>query len=81
MQFARSGDVKPTQAWWHEGRQRAREQAFNGDLSFFSDEERVKLDLETAQIDGSDNPRTYGINRPIDLLGMNGIDIRELRNR
>lgn len=78
MQFARSGDVKPTQAWWHRGRQRAREQAFDSSLSIFSDEEIIKLDLETAQIDGSDNPRTYLWNRTLDILGTNGTDVRDL---
>jgi hypothetical protein len=82
MQFARSGDVKPTQDWWHRGRQDARERAFNSDLeSQFSDTEITKFDLETAQIDGSDNPRTFTWDRPLDLFGINGTDVRELENR
>lgn len=82
MQFARSPSAKVTQEWWHENRQRAREQAYNSNLSsFFSEVEIVKYDLETAQVDGSDNPRTYTIGRPIDLLGVNGTDIRDLKDR
>jgi len=50
-------------------------------LDVFSDEERVKYDLETARIDGSDNPQTFRVDRPFDFLGLNGLDIRELRNR
>lgn len=81
MQFARSGDVKPIMEYWHRGRQRAREQAFNSDLDFFGDVERVKLDLNTAQIDGSDNVFTWTWDRPLDLFGVNGVDVRTLRDR
>jgi hypothetical protein len=82
MQFARSGGAKPTQEWWHRGRQDARERAFNSDLeSQFSDTEIVKFDLDTAQIDGSDNPRLFMFNRTLDLFGINGTDVRELKDR
>jgi hypothetical protein len=82
MQFARSEGVKPSQSWWHEGRQRAREEAFNSDLeSFFSDTEITRLDLETAQIDGSDNVLTWTWDRPLDKFGMNGLDVRTLEDR
>jgi len=81
MQFRRSPGARAVDADWHRQRQRARERAFNSSLDVFSDEERVKFDLETAQIDGSDNPQTYRVDRPFDFLGMNGLDIRELRNR
>ena len=81
MQFRRSNDVRAADADWHRGRQRAREQAYNSSLSIFSDKERVKYDLETARIDGSDNPRLWIWNRAIDVFGMNGMDIRELKNR
>lgn len=82
MQFRRSPGVRPVDADWHQERQRAREQAYNSNLSsFFSEVEIVKYDLETAQVDGSDNPRTYTIGRPIDLLGVNGTDIRDLKDR
>lgn len=82
MQFARSGGVKPSQSWWHEGRQRAREEAYNSDLdTFFSETEITKFDLETAQIDGSDNPRTWTWDRPLDMFGINGTDVRELEDR
>jgi hypothetical protein len=73
--------VRPIDREWHEQRQRAREQAFNSSLDIFSDEEIVKYELEAARIDGSDNPRTYILNRTLDLFGTNGTDIRELRDR
>ena len=81
MQFRRSNDVRVADSDWHRGRQRARESAFNSSLSIFSDEEIVKYDLDTARIDGSDNPRTFMWQRTIGLFGTNGTDIRELRNR
>jgi len=81
MQFARSPSAKPSQAWWHRGRQRAREQAFNSNLtSQFSDTEIIKFGLDTAQIDGSDNPQTWTWNRAIDLFGTNGTDVRDLKD-
>ena len=81
MQFHRSNDTRAIDADYHRGRQRARESAFNSSLSIFSDAEIVKYDLETARIDGSDNPRLFMWQRTIDLFGTNGTDIRELRNR
>ena len=81
MQFRRSNDVRTADRDWHLSRQRARESAFNSSLSIFSDEEIVKYDLDTARIDGSDNPRTFMWQRTIDVFGTNGTDIRELRNR
>lgn len=79
VQFRESPSSKVTDEEWHRFRQRARKTAFSIDQ--FSDEEVTRFDLETAQIDGSDNPRSFTINRPIDLLGMNGIDLRDLRDR
>ncbi|QAS68854.1 hypothetical protein HFTV1-gp21 [Haloferax tailed virus 1] len=74
--------MRPMDRDWHQERARAREQAYSSDLtSQFSESEIVKYELDTAQIDGSDNPRTYIWNRTIDLFGMNGTDVRELRNR
>lgn len=81
MQFLRSGGARPIDQEWHERRQEAREQAFNSSLDIFSDKEIVKYDLDTARIDGSDNPRTYLFSRTYDLFGANGTDIRNLRNR
>jgi len=81
MQFRRSNSARAIDKDWHTNRERARKQAFNSSLAMFSEEEIVKYDLETARIDGSDNPQTYTVNRPIDLLGENGIDLRTLFNR
>lgn len=82
MQLRRSPGARAIDADWHRRRQQAREQAYNSDLdTFFSDSEIVKYNLDTAQIDGSDNPRTWIWNRAIDLFGVNGTDVRELRNR
>ncbi len=69
-------------ASWHRERQRAREQAYSGDLdAFFSNSEIIKYNLETAEITGEDNPRMYLFRRTIDLFGINGTDVRTLRNR
>jgi len=82
MQFSRSPDARPVDSDWHRGRQAARETAYNGNLDlFFSDEEQIRYELDTAQITGASNPQTYTVNRPIDLLGTNGLDLRELFNR
>jgi len=81
MQFRRSEGAKPIDSEWHRQRQRAREQAFNSSLSIFSDTEITKYDLDTAQIDGSDNPRTFTFDRPLDKFGINGTDVRELSDR
>jgi len=81
MQFKRSEGAKAINAEWHRQRQRAREQAFNSSLSIFSDTEITKYDLDTAQIDGSDNPRTYTFDRPLDKFGINGTDVRNLEDR
>jgi len=81
MQFRRSPSARPLDADWHRQRQRAREQAFSSDLSFFSDTEIIKYGLDTAQIDGSENPQTWTWDRAIDLFGTNGTDVRELRDR
>lgn len=81
MQFRRSPELRPVDPEWHRRRQEAREQAYNSSLSMFSDKEIVKYNLETAQIDGSDNPRLFTVSRAFDVFGINGTDIRELRNR
>ena len=81
MQFKRSDGAKPSQEWWHRGRQRARETAFNSSLELFSETETVKFDLDTAQIDGSDNPQLWIWNRALDVFGTNGTDVRTLRDR
>jgi len=71
--------MRPVDADWHRERERAREQAYNSNLSsFFSEVEIIKYDLETARVDGSDNPRTYTVDRPIDVFGVNGVDVRDL---
>ena len=78
MQFRRSPETRAIDGDWHRERQRAREVAFDSDLSEFGDVEITKYNLETAQIDGSDNPRTFTWDRPLDLFGINGTDVREL---
>jgi len=80
MQFRRSAGAKPIDSEWHRQRQRAREQAFNSSLSIFSDTEITKYDLDTAQIDGSDNPRTFTFDRPLDMFGINGTDVRDMED-
>jgi len=81
MQLRRSPDMRPVDSEWHRRRQEAREAAFNSSLDIFSDTEITKYELDTAQIDGSDNPRVWTWNRALDLFGINGTNVRELRNR
>ena len=81
MQFRRSADVRAVDREFLTQRQRAREQAFNSSLSMFDEIEITKYGLETARVDGSDNPLTFTWNRPLDLFGSNGLDVRGLENR
>ena len=82
MQFRRSPGMRPVDSDWHRRRAQAREQAFNSDLDgFFSETEITKYELRTAQIDGSDNPQTWTWDRPLDLFGINGTDVRDLEDR
>jgi len=82
MQMRRSPSARPLDADWHRRRQQAREQAYSGDLeTFFSETEIIKYNLETANIDGSDNPRIYTWRRALDLFGVNGTDVRDLEDR
>jgi len=79
MMFARSEGAKPLDARWHEKRQRARETGFRTES--FSEYEINRWDLDTAQIDGSDNPRVFTWKLAIDIFGVNGTDIRTLKDR
>lgn len=79
MQFSRSPSAKRIDSRWHKARIDARHEAFS--VNEFSDSEIARYDLDTARITGQDNPRSYTVNRPIDLLGTNGIDLRTLFNR
>jgi len=82
MQFRRSPEMRPIDSEWHRNRQQARERAYSGDLTAqFSDTEIIKYELDTAQIDGSDNPRVWTFRRAFDLFGANGTDVRRLRDR
>ena len=75
----RNASAKPVWTEWREFRQQARENEFSP--TQFSDSERVAYDLDTARITGRENRETYTVDRPIDLLGSNYIDIRTLYNR
>jgi len=79
MQFRRSPGARAIDADYLKGRQRARTSYFN--FSQVSDVERIKYELEKEDITGKENPRTYTWNRAIDLLGINGEDVRELNDR
>jgi len=74
--FTRSESGKHVSEEWHQQRQRAREIGFS--LDEFSDEEITKYDLDTADITGKDNPRTYMFSTAIDIFGVNGLDVRSL---
>lgn len=77
--FSRDDSGEKVDSRWHKFRASARRTAF--DPSAFSDGDRIRYDLDTARITGQDNPRTYYIDRSIDLLGSNGTDVRDLDNR
>lgn len=79
MQFRRSPGARPIDREWHQFRIDARHSAFS--INEFSQADIIKYNLTTARITGQENPRTYTINRPIDILGVNGTDIRDLPTR
>lgn len=75
--FARGESQKAVWSEWHEERERARRTAFS--LAEFSDEEINKYDLDTADVNGQDNPDTYTWNRP--LFPTERHDVREQDDR
>jgi len=79
MPFARSEGLKRLDERWHNARIEARRNAFS--VEEFSDADRVAYDLDTAQITGKDNPLTYRIDRPVDILDSNGADVRDMEDR
>jgi len=79
MQLRRSPSARVIDRDWHEGRHRARHQYFS--IEEASATERVKYDLDTARITGADNPRTWIWRTTIDVFGINGTDVRNLRDR
>ena len=60
---------------WHEFRENARRTAFN--VETFAQSDIIEYDLEGAGITGKDNPRTYIWDRSIDILDVNGYDVRD----
>jgi hypothetical protein len=79
MHFKRSEGAKAVDRDFHLTRQRARETGFR--VAQFGDSEIVEYNLDTARINGSDNPLSYRVNRAIDFLQTNGTDVRKLRDR
>jgi len=79
VMFERSRGSRAVSTDWHEFRLNARRNAYSKEE--FSDEENIRYNLDTARITGRENPDTYTVDRPIDLLGTNGIDLRELRSQ
>ena len=79
MHFKRSEGAKAVDRDFHRSRERARQTGFN--VGMFGDSEIVQYNLETARINGSDNPHTYRVSRAIQFLGVNGVDVRDLRDR
>lgn len=79
--FRQAKSAKPVDGEWHEIRQVARETTFS--LAEWSQEEITRWDLDTADITGRDNDRTYTIDRPITQDGemQNDTDIRTLNDR
>ena len=81
MMFRQATGAKPVDEEWHEKRETARRTTFS--LAEWSQEEITRWDLDTADITGRDNPRTYRVDRPVDGPGQvkNGTDVRTLDNR
>lgn len=79
MMFRQGESSKPVDEQWHLEREKARRTAFS--TAEFSPQEITRWDLDTAQIDGSDNPRTFQYDPAIDILGTAKVDVRELDNR
>jgi len=79
MKFRRSPGARAVDSEWHLQRQRARRDYFSVEQA--SATERVKYNLDTAQITGEENPRTYLWRQAIDIFGTNGTDVRDLRDR
>jgi len=79
MMFKRGESAKPVWTDWHEFRENARKTAYSEDE--FGEVDKVKYDLDTADITGRDNPRTYELHPAIDVLGVSGTDIRTLDDR
>ncbi len=77
--FAQSEGTKRLSEDWHRFRQRARETATSE--KEFSESDQVRYDLDTARIDGSEYGPNFKYDRPLDLLGENGTDVRDLENR
>jgi hypothetical protein len=80
--WPRSENLKPIWEDWHETRHAARVSTFN--VEEWSDIEITKYDLDTADITGEDNPRSYEIDNQsaeIDGVQNNGEDIRTLDRR
>jgi len=75
MKF-RKNDGKLLTAEYYLFRENARRTAFHEEN--FSDADREEFDLETAGITGEDNNDNYRFNRPVDTLGQNGTDVRDL---
>jgi hypothetical protein len=80
--WPRSENLKPIWEDWHETRHVARTSTFN--LDQWSDIDQTKYDLDTADITGEDNSRTYEVDRhsaEIDGTQNNGADVRILDRR
>lgn len=78
----RAESAKPVDRRWHNGRIDARHHSFS--LKEWGEVERVKYDLDTADIDGGMyNDRTYTVDRdlPANLDIRNGTDVRTLDDR
>ncbi len=73
--FKQSNDSKKIRKDWHTFRENARQTAFGPEE--FAPSDRIEYDLDDAGITGEDNDRTYTYDRPVDILGENGTDVRE----
>jgi len=76
MLFRRSQSGKHIDYEWHRRRYDATTSTF--DIDTWSIEDQIRYDLDEEWITGKLNPRSYMIDRPVDMFGANGFDLRDL---
>ncbi len=76
MLFRRSQSGKHIDSEWHYKRYIAATTTF--DVESWGAEDRIRYDLDEDWIDGKYVDRGYMIDRPIDIFGENGFDLRDL---
>lgn len=78
MKF-RKNDGKYLTSEYHAFRENARQTAFHPDS--FAEADQIEFELDTAGITGRDNNQNWHMARAVDIFGVNGTDVRDLRDR